>query len=172
MKIITIGKERTLDSLIARVQVSKASAADRRIAAAAILRANPGLDPLRIPKGATIVVPPVPGAKSTVTSELDPTAQQLESIVTTALDALLAHCSDTADVRSSELAESVRVLNRAELKEAAVRRAIAKPLDAARIDLDAEILRLKTTRAAIETAAQTWRADLRALADSIGGQQL
>lgn len=118
MPILTVGTEKTLEAVAARILTARASSTAHAEAVTALAAANPGVD---VKPGAVLVVPPLRAGRVRVDGAHDGSVADLLGRVGAAMDELSDALTAQAEQDAAERERTARLAASADLKRAAAR---------------------------------------------------
>ena len=160
-----VDDQRDVAAIAARLLPTRASAANRRVAAEALLAANPTLDFDRLRAGAVVVVPPEVGSLRRNAAE-DPAGNTADALITQAragLDALAAAADESEQQAAAQREATRALLDGRDVARLSQDRTLAANVESLREVLAEEESHSDERLTAVQQSVAGWEADLKAL---------
>lgn len=164
MAIVIVHEDTTISALTKRILKASTSKAATARALAAIREANPGVDLEALRPGMVLMIPSLPGARSSIGDIVDPSVNDVVDLVSERVSALADAAADAAAADRLGREEISEVFSSSEVERHAGRNPILKAnLVSLKTELGAEEQAAAEQEAARNDAMAGWSDDLNRL---------
>lgn len=166
-----VTKRTDLESLAADLVSGRSSAAKRKAAAAALRRANPGLDPARIDRGTVVLVPADAGETRVDDDPVEGSVSELVDRVRAGIEELVAAAASGEERRTTDKQATQRVLSRAAVRRAAeASDRVAESVETVRANLKEADAEGRRAASRLALSRERWDRELDGLAALLRGR--